>query len=77
MISPEAQLEKMQPAVWGDGTVLDMGKLPADWRRRFENIPERRHAPRRADIQRKALQEPAPEYMIRLYSDFRTRVIEG
>ncbi|MCB9314688.1 MAG: ABC transporter substrate-binding protein [Lewinellaceae bacterium] len=77
MIAPEAQLEKLQPAVWGDGTVLAMEKLPADWRRRFENIPEHRHAPRRSDILAKALQEPAPEYMIRLYSDFRRWVIEG
>lgn len=76
LISPEAQLHKMQPGVWGDGTVLSMEKLPADWRRRFENIPERRYAPRRDVIRAKALQEPAPEYMIRLYGDFRKRVIE-
>ncbi|TNE54275.1 MAG: ABC transporter substrate-binding protein [Bacteroidetes bacterium] len=77
MISPEAQLEKMQPAVWGDGTVLDLEKLPAKWRNRFENTPGRRYAPRRQEINEKALQEPAPEYMIRLYRDFREQVIEN
>ena len=76
LISPEAQLRKLNPGIWGDGTVLDPEKLPAEWKTRFENIPERKNAPRRADIQPFALQEPAPEYMIRLYEDFRKKVIE-
>lgn len=76
LISPEAQLQKLDPAVWGDGTVLDLTALPTDWRSKFENLPARRNAPRRADIQPFALQEPAPEYMIRLFADFRTEVIE-
>ncbi len=76
LISPEAQLKKLTPSVWGDGTVLDVNKLPAEWKPQFENIPERKNAPRRADIQPFALQEPAPEYMIRLYEDFRKKVIQ-
>ncbi len=76
LISPEAQLRKMQPDVWGDGTVLATAKLPAEWRARFEAVPGRRHAPGRDALQEKALREPAPEYMIRLYRDFRSRVLE-
>ena len=76
MESPGAQLEKMRPETWGDGTVLSMEKLPAVWRARFENIPSRRYAPRRADISTRAHQELAPEYMIRLYEDFRRFVVE-
>lgn len=76
LISPEAQLEKMHPAVWGDGTVLDMGKLPATWASRFEQAAVRRHAPPRRLMEPFAIQEPDPEYMIRLYRDFRTQVIE-
>ncbi len=76
MISPEAQLQKLNPAVWGDGTVLDMAKLPAEWQSKFEHLPQRKNAPRRADIQPFALKEPAPEYMIRLFEDFRKAVIE-
>ena len=77
LISPEAQLEKMKPAVWGDGTVLSMDLLPQEWVGRFSQIPGRKHAPNRADIQERALMEPAPEYMIRLFADFRARVIES
>jgi len=76
LLSPEAQLRKLTPTVWGDGTVLDVNKLPAEWKTQFENIPERRNAAKRADIQPFALMEPAPEYMVRLYEDFRTKVIE-
>ncbi len=76
MISPEAQYRKARPDVWGDGTVLSKKKLPDKWRSKFSDIPERSHAPPRDSLQAKALQELAPEYMIRLYEDFRTEVIQ-
>ncbi len=76
LISPEAQFEKLKPSVWGDGMVLAVSKLPEAWRVKFETMPERKSAPKRADIQPLALREPAPEYMIRLYEDFKTQVIE-
>ncbi|MGY3089046.1 putative spermidine/putrescine transport system substrate-binding protein [Hymenobacter sp. UYAg731] len=77
LISPEAQLKKMDPDVWGDHTVLNLQALPAAQRQAFEQLPSRRYAPRRADIQGLALPEPDPEYMTRLFKDFRTYVIEG
>lgn len=76
LISPEAQLQKLNPAVWGDGTVLNVANLPAEWKDKFENIPTRKNAPKRSEIQPYALMEPAPEYMIRLFADFRKQVIE-
>lgn len=76
LISPEAQYEKAKPQVWGDGTVLDVGRLPPPWPDRFANVPERTHAPDRREISRHAIQEPDPQYMIRLYEDFRTHVVE-
>jgi putative spermidine/putrescine transport system substrate-binding protein len=76
LISPEAQLRKMNPEVWGDGTVLDINKLSNDYQSKFKNIPQRKYSLKRDSIQTKALMELAPEYMIKLYSDFRTNVIE-
>lgn len=76
LISPEAQYKKMQPQVWGDGTVLSKKKLPDEWEKKFASIPGRIYAPPRAEIQEKALIEPAPKYMIRLFEDFRKEVIE-
>lgn len=76
LISKEAQLKKMNPLVWGDGTVLAVDRLSPDWKKRFEELPERRFAPRRKDIQPRALMELSPEYMIHLYDDFRKKVLE-
>ncbi|WP_299462363.1 ABC transporter substrate-binding protein [uncultured Microscilla sp.] len=76
MISPEAQYEKFKPAIWGDGTVLAMDKLPQNWQDKFAQLPTRKYAPKRADIQQYALMELAPEYMIRLQEDFRKEIIK-
>ncbi|MEP7194876.1 MAG: ABC transporter substrate-binding protein [Saprospiraceae bacterium] len=76
MISPEAQFQKLLPSVWGDGTILDINKLSADWQYKFNNIPERTHSPKRIEINEKAIQEPVAEYMIRLFDDFRKYVID-
>ena len=76
LLSPEAQLQKMDPNVWGDHTVLNLSALPPAERQKFEQLPSRRYAPKRADIQGLALMEPDPEYMTRLFKDFRKYVIE-
>jgi putative spermidine/putrescine transport system substrate-binding protein len=77
LISPAAQWEKMQPAVWGDGTILFMEDLPSPWQEQFTRIPGRQFAPDRSAILSKALAEPDPEYMIRLFEDFRIKIIEA
>jgi putative spermidine/putrescine transport system substrate-binding protein len=74
LISPEAQLQKMRPDVWGDHTVLNVSDLPNSGL--FKDIPGRRYAPDRSEIQAYAIQEPAAEYMIRLFEDFRENIIE-
>ncbi|MEO6167881.1 MAG: ABC transporter substrate-binding protein [Chitinophagales bacterium] len=76
LISPEAQYEKMKTEVWGDGTVLDISTLSAEWQKKFAALSKRKYGPQRSDIQSKALPELAPEYMIRLSNDFRKFVIE-
>jgi putative spermidine/putrescine transport system substrate-binding protein len=50
--------------------------LSNDYQSKFKNIPQRKYSLKRDSIQTKALMELAPEYMIKLYSDFRTNVIE-
>ncbi len=76
LISPEAQLRKLNPKVWGDGSVLAMDKLPAEFQAQFLDVSTRKNSTMRASIQPFALKEPAPEYMVRLYEDFRKKVIE-
>ncbi len=76
LISPAAQLEKLKPSVWGDGTVLDVARLPPEWQQQFEHVPGRAHAPPHSAIAQYALREPAPQYMIRLSDDFRHEILQ-
>ncbi len=73
--SPDAQLRKLDPKVWGDGTVLSLDALPGDWRARFARVQARQHAPGRHALQPFARPEPSPEWMIRLSEDFRRQVM--
>ncbi|TYP93640.1 putative spermidine/putrescine transport system substrate-binding protein [Fodinibius salinus] len=76
LISPEAQYRKARPDIWGDGTVLSKLKVPPKWQQKFAAMPQRYYAPPRDSLQDHALRELAPEYMIRLYEDFRTEIIQ-
>ncbi len=77
LLSPEAQFEKLKPAVWGDGTVLDVERLPAPWPARFAEAAARSRVPSRAALAAIARPEPAPELMIRLEQDFRHAFVEN
>lgn len=76
LISPEAQFRKADPEGMASNTILSPELMPEDWREQFESIPDRQYGPDLKDLSGAAIQEPAPEYMIRLYEDFRTEVIE-
>ena len=39
LMSPEAQARKQHPDLWGDGTVLDLTRMTAEDRRRFDELP--------------------------------------
>ncbi|MDP9089850.1 MAG: ABC transporter substrate-binding protein [Pseudomonadota bacterium] len=74
LISPEAQLRKLDSVVWGDGTVLDLAKLPQVWRTQFTHAQLRAHAQPHSTIERYARREPSPQLMIELSRDFRQHV---
>ncbi len=76
LLSPEAQYYKLTRNGREARTVLDLNLLPAEWRTKFENAPKPQYSPNLEKLAKKAIKEPAPEYMIRLYDDFRTEVIE-
>lgn len=76
LISPEAQYTKANPEGMASNTILSQELLPADWWAKFSGIPGRKYGPDLEDLSAFAMQEPAPEYMIKLYEDFRTEVIE-
>ena len=72
LLSPEAQLRKQDPSVWGDPTVLAMDKLdPAD-RAKFAALPLGPATLSPAELG-PALLEPHPSWMTRLEAEWRRR----
>jgi len=76
LLSPEAQFRKANADGMDANTVLEIDRLPEEWKQKFENAPGRQYGMEMEELENFAIQEPAPEYMIRLYEDFRTEVIE-
>lgn len=74
LLSPEAQLEKLKPEVWADGTVLAVESLPAEWAERFAAATRDPRALAPDSLARYARPEVAPRYRERLAADWRTRV---
>jgi putative spermidine/putrescine transport system substrate-binding protein len=74
LLSPEAQLEKLRGEVWGDGTVLDVIRLPAPWPERFARTARDAGAFPPAELAARARPEVAPRYHERLLADWRRMV---
>ncbi len=72
LLSPEAQLRKQDPAIWGDPTVLAMDKLDAADRGKFAALPLGVATLPPAELGR-ALPEPHPSWMTRLEEEWRRR----
>lgn len=72
LMSPEAQLRKQDPAVWGDPTVLDMDKLSPEDRARFEALPLG-VATLSAEELGPVLLEPHPSWVARIEAEWRRR----
>jgi putative spermidine/putrescine transport system substrate-binding protein len=74
LLSPEAQLEKLHPDVWGDGTVLARSKLPASWMAQFTVVGSDPRQIPRDPLDRYAVPEVNPRYGELLQADWRTHV---
>ncbi|WP_446051045.1 ABC transporter substrate-binding protein [Zobellia laminariae] len=77
LLSPEAQLKKADANGMDSNTVLAMDKLDLEWKDKFLEARKRKYGPTLKQLEVNAIAEPAPEYMIRLYEDFRKKVIEN
>lgn len=75
LISPEAQSKKNDIRLWGSRTVLAYDKLEEKDRALFDSLPERKYGLSAEALRGKAIQELAPEYMLRVFDDFRKEVI--
>ncbi|WP_018236157.1 ABC transporter substrate-binding protein [Ensifer sp. BR816] len=69
LLSPEAQLRKQDPRIWGDPTVLALAKLSAEDRSAFENL-DLGIATLKPDELGPALDEPHPDWMTRIEAEW-------
>lgn len=74
LLAPEAQLEKADPDVWADGTVLAVDRLPPPWPERFAALAADPRMLPRDSLRAYARPEVAPEVQERLAEEWRTRV---
>lgn len=76
LLSPEVQLEKARPEVWGDPPVVDLTRLPADWRALFDELPSPPQiVPPEVRAQRK-LPELQAEWLEAIERGWRREVLE-
>jgi len=74
LLSPEAQLQKLRPDVWGDGTVLATERLPDEWRRAFSGLENDPRALTTVALEARARPEVDAAYHERLAADWRERI---
>jgi putative thiamine transport system substrate-binding protein len=72
LIGAEAQARKQDVAVWGDETVLDLAKLSAEDRRRFEALPKGLASLTPEELGATLL-EPHPTWMTRIEAEWQRR----
>jgi putative spermidine/putrescine transport system substrate-binding protein len=77
LLSPEAQLKKADPEVWGDFPILDPSRLPAEWQARFAARPRGAATLSDAELQSRQLPEPPSEILIQLEQGWDRHVLKG
>jgi putative spermidine/putrescine transport system substrate-binding protein len=76
LLSPEAQLEKADPRVWGDFPAIDLQRLDGQWRTRFAGLPRGPATLPDDVLQRHQLPEPPSEILIRLEKGWEKAVLK-
>jgi putative spermidine/putrescine transport system substrate-binding protein len=77
LLSPEAQLEKARPEVWGDFPALSRQKLPPQWQQRFADLPRGPATLDDSELQAHQLPEPPSEILIHLEQGWEQQVLKN
>lgn len=77
LISPEAQLKKADPEVWGDFPAIDVQRLDAAWQEKFKNLPRGIATLSDQELQTHQLPEPPSAILIRLEKGWDKHVLKG
>jgi len=76
LISPEAQLEKAKPSVWGVRSALDLTRIPNKWKTEFKNLPRHSAVVSDADLARTSLPQPNSEWVKPIEEGWRENVLK-
>ena len=77
LLSPEAQLTKADPDVWGDFPAIDPTRLPAEWQTRFRQQARGIATLSDAQLQAHQLPEPPSQILIQLEKGWQEHVLKG
>lgn len=77
LLSPEAQLEKANPQVWGDFPVLTPERLPQEWQEKFRALPRGKATLSESRLQSRQLPEPPSKILIHLEKGWEKHVLKG
>lgn len=77
LLSPEAQLKKADPEVWGDFPAIDLSRLDSTWQAKFAALPRGEATLPEEVLQRRRLPEPPSEILIRLEKGWDEHVLKG
>ena len=76
LLSPEAQLQKADPAIWGDFPAIDINRLDPQWQARFADLPRGIATLPDNVLQSHQLPEPPSEILIRLEKEWDKQVLK-
>jgi len=77
LLSPEAQLKKADPRIWGDFPAIDIGRLDKEWQDRFANLPRGKATLPNEVLQKHQLPEPPSPILIQLEKGWNKHVLKG
>jgi putative spermidine/putrescine transport system substrate-binding protein len=77
LLSPDAQLNKADPRIWGDFPAIDISRLQPEWQRRFAELPRGVATLPDEVLQSHQLPEPPSEILIRLEKGWDRHVLKG
>lgn len=77
LLSPEAQLEKTAPDVWGDFPAIHIARLPAEWQKRFRERPSGPATLSDTELQSHQLPELPSTILMTLEKGWKEHVLKG
>lgn len=77
LLSPEAQLEKAMPEVWGDFPAISPTQLPPLWQEKFANLPRGKATLGDDELQAHQLPEPPSSILVELEKGWVEHVLKN